>query len=324
MVDPASIFRGRRLRGSPAIRRLLRETTVSAKRLILPLFVVPGAGRRDPVPPMPGVYRTSVDEAVRDASAAEAAGLGGVILFGIPERKDAEGSEAWAEEGVVQRALRAIRPEVSGLALITDVCLCAYTSHGQCGVVEGGRVVNDPTVERLARTAVSHAAAGADVVAPSDMMDGRVRGIRRALDAAGHPETPIMSYAVKYASAFYGPFRDAADSDPGTGDRRGYQMDPANAEEALREAAADLAEGADIIMVKPAQGYLDVVRRVKEWTGAPVAAYQVSGEYASVMAAIERGWLDERAMRETIVSIRRAGADMILTYWAREFVRQGG
>ena len=322
MADP--IFRGRRLRRSPALRRLLRETTVSPKRLVLPLFVGPGAGQRDPVPSMPGVYRTSVDEALRDVSEAEAVGLGGVILFGIPEGKDAEGSAAWAEEGVVQRALRALRPEVSGLALITDVCLCAYTSHGQCGVVEDGRVLNDPTVERLARTAVSHAAAGADIVAPSDMMDGRVRGIRSMLDEAGFSETSIMSYAVKYASAFYGPFRDAADSAPGFGDRRGYQMDPANGEEALREAEADVAEGADIIMVKPAQGYLDIVRRVKERTGAPVAAYQVSGEYASVVAAMERGWLDESAMHETIVSIRRAGADVILTYWAREFARQGG
>ena len=220
---------------------------------------------------------------------------------------------------MVQRALRALRPEISELALVTDVCLCAYTSHGQCGIVEHGRVANEPTVERLARTAVSHAAAGADVVAPSDMMDGRVRAVRAALDGSGFPETPIMSYAVKYASAFYGPFRDAADSAPGSGDRKGYQMDPANAEEALREAAADLAEGADIILVKPAQGYLDIVRRVKERTGAPVAAYQVSGEYSAVMAAIKQGWLDEGAMREAIVSIRRAGADMVITYWAREF-----
>lgn len=319
MVDPN--FRGRRLRGSPAIRRLVRETAVSPRRLVLPLFVGPGSGRRDPVPSMPGVFRTSVDEAARDVAEAEAAGLGGVILFGIPEGKDAEGSEAWTEDGVVQRALRVLRPEISELALITDVCLCAYTSHGQCGIVEHGRVANEPTVERLARTAVSHAAAGADIVAPSDMMDGRVRAIRAALDGSGFSETPIMSYAVKYASAFYGPFRDAADSAPGSGDRKGYQMDPANAEEALREAEADLAEGADIILVKPAQGYLDIVRRVKKRTGAPVAAYQVSGEYSAVMAAIKQGWLDEGAMREAIVSIRRAGADMVITYWAREFAR---
>jgi len=315
-------FRGRRLRGSPNLRRLVRETRLAPEQLLLPLFVLPGEGIREPVPSMPGVDRLSVDEMVRDAADAHALGVGGVILFGIPERKDPEGSGAWMEDGIVQKALRALRAEVPDLLRVTDVCLCEYTSHGHCGVLEEGEVRNDPTLELLARTAVSHARAGADLVAPSDMMDGRVGALREALDAEGFPQFPIMSYAAKYASAFYGPFRDAADSTPASGDRRGYQMDPANGDEALREVWADVEEGADILMVKPALAYLDIIHRVKSETGWPVAAYHVSGEYAAIMAAAERGWLDgEAAMTEALLSIRRAGADLILTYWARQFAR---
>jgi porphobilinogen synthase len=270
---------------------------------------------------MPGVFRTSVDEAVKDAREAHELGLGGILLFGIPDKKDEHGTGAWIEDGIVQRAVRGVKGALPDLLVVTDVCLCEYTSHGHCGVLEGDRVLNDPTLDLLARTAVSHAMAGADMVAPSDMMDGRVGAVRSALDEAGFVELPILSYAAKYASAFYGPFRDAADSAPSFGDRKGYQMDPANSDEALREVFADLEEGADIVMVKPALAYLDVIRRVKEETGAPVAAYHVSGEYAAIMAAIERGWLDVRAMEEALLSIRRAGADIIVTYWAREFAR---
>jgi porphobilinogen synthase len=315
-------FRGRRLRGSPNLRRLVRETRLTPEQLLLPLFVLPGEGIREPVPSMPGVDRLSVDEMVRDAAEAHALGVGGVILFGIPEAKDPEGSGAWIEDGIVQKALGALRSEVPDLLRVTDVCLCEYTAHGHCGVLEEGEVRNDPTLELLARTAVSHARAGADLVAPSDMMDGRVGALREALDADGFPQLPIMSYAAKYASAFYGPFRDAADSTPASGDRRGYQMDPANGDEALREVWADVEEGADILMVKPALAYLDIIHRVKSETGWPVAAYHVSGEYAAIMAAAERGWLDgEAAMAEALLSIRRAGADLILTYWARQFAR---
>jgi len=315
-------FRGRRLRGSPNLRRLVQETRLTPDQLLLPLFVLPGEGIREPVPSMPGVDRLSVDEMVRDAAEAHALGVGGVILFGIPEAKDSEGSGAWSEDGIVQKALGALRTEVPDLLRVTDVCLCEYTAHGHCGVLEEGEVRNDPTLELLARTAVSHARAGADLVAPSDMMDGRVGALREALDAEGFPQLPIMSYAAKYASAFYGPFRDAADSTPASGDRRGYQMDPANGDEALREVWADVEEGADILMVKPALAYLDIIHRVKSETGWPVAAYHVSGEYAAIMAASERGWLDgEAAMSEALLSIRRAGADLILTYWARQFAR---
>jgi porphobilinogen synthase len=297
----------------------VRETRLVPERLVLPLFVVPGEGIREPVLSMPGVDRTSVDELLRDAREAADAGLGGIILFGIPESKDAEGSGAWIEDGIVQRAIRAVRSEVPELTVVTDVCLCEYTSHGHCGVLAGDDVLNDPTLELLARTAVSHADAGAHLIAPSDMMDGRVAAIRSALDDGGHAAVPVMSYAAKYASAFYGPFREAADSAPGTGDRRGYQMDPSNGDEALREVRADIEEGADIVMVKPALAYLDIIRRVKTETGWPVAAYHVSGEYAALMAAAERGWLDEeRVMMEALVSIARAGADVILTYWARQ------
>ncbi len=320
------LWRGRRLRRTESLRALVRETRLIPDRLILPLFVTEGTGVRAPVGSMPGVFRTSVDEAVVDTREAHGLGLGGVILFGIPEHKDAEGSGAWDDEGAVQRAVRAIKDATPDLNVLTDVCMCEYTEHGHCGVLrEDGTVDNDPTLELLARTALSHARAGADVVAPSDMMDGRVGAIREALDEAGYQQVAILSYAAKYASAFYGPFRDAADSAPAFGDRRGYQMDPANQDEALREVWADIEEGADMVMVKPALAYLDVIHRVKRETGWPVAAYHVSGEYAAIMAAAERGWLDgERAMEEALVSIARAGADAIITYWAREFARRNG
>jgi len=307
----------RRLRKSPALRALVRETHLHASQFILPLFVRPGTGIRTPISSMPGCAQTSVDECVKDAQAAAAAGVGGVILFGIPDAKDAEGSGAWDEHGPVAEAVRAIKASVPGLLVITDVCMCEYTDHGHCGLLQGQDVDNDATLELLAREAVMHAEAGADMIAPSDMMDGRVAAIRAALDVAGFSHIPIMSYAVKYSSAFYGPFREAAESTPAFGDRRSYQMDPANSDEGLREAEQDIAEGADIIMVKPAGAYLDVIRRVKDVTGMPVAAYQVSGEYAMLHAAAERGWLDlERAMLESLVAIRRAGADIILTYFA--------
>ncbi len=315
-------LRMRRLRRTAAMRRLVRETRVSVDDLILPLFVVPGSGVRRPVASMPGVAQTSVDEAARDAAEAAELGIPAVLLFGIPESKDEAGSEGYAEDGIVQRAVAAIKEAAPGLVVITDVCLCEYTSHGHCGVLRDGTVDNDATLELLARQALSHAAAGADVVAPSDMMDGRVGVIRGALDAEGFADVAILSYAAKFASAFYGPFREAAESAPQFGDRRGYQMDPANGLEALREVQLDIEEGADIVMVKPALAYLDVVRRVKDATGYPVCAYHVSGEYAAVKAAAAQGWLDEdRAMREVLTSIKRAGADLIVTYWAREFAR---
>lgn len=293
-----------------------------ADDLILPLFVVGGSGVRRPVESMPGVAQTSVDELVRDAAEAAELGIPAVLLFGIPEHKDESGSEAWAEDGVVQRGVAAIKRELPELVVMTDVCLCEYTSHGHCGVIREGEVVNDETLALLARQAVSHARFGADVVGPSDMMDGRVGAIRQALDAAGHPDTAILAYAAKYSSAFYGPFRDAAESAPAFGDRSSYQMDPANAEEALREVRLDIDEGADILMVKPALAYLDIIQRVKTETGHPLCAYHVSGEYASILAAGQLGWIDaDRAMREALTSIKRAGADMIVTYWAREFVR---
>ena len=309
----------RRLRRTATIRRLVRETRLSAHDLILPLFVVPGSGVRRPVGSMPGVAQTSVDELIRDAEQAADLGIPAVLLFGIPESKDERGSEGFADDGVVQRAVAALKETVPELAVITDVCLCEYTSHGHCGVIRDDDVSNDETVELLARQAVSHARAGADIVAPSDMMDGRVGAIRAALDAEGFDDVAILSYAAKYASAFYGPFRDAAGSAPKFGDRRSYQMDPANGDEALREVMLDIDEGADIVMVKPAMAYLDIIWRVKEATGQPVCAYHVSGEYAAVLAAGERGWIDaERALFESLTAIRRAGADMIVTYWARE------
>ncbi|MDQ3212436.1 MAG: porphobilinogen synthase [Acidobacteriota bacterium] len=300
----------------------MRETRLSPEMFIYPLFVCTGEGRRREVGSMPGVYQLSVDEVVREATAAKAEGLSGVLLFGLPDTKDAVGSGAFDPEGPVQAATRAIKREVPGLLVATDVCLCEYTSHGHCGIVIDEEIVNDTTVEQLARAALSHAAAGADVVAPSDMMDGRVGAIRLALDEAGFANTAIMSYAAKYWSSFYGPFREAADSAPAFGDRRSHQMDPANVEEALREVELDIEEGADIVMVKPALPYLDVIARVKSEFGYPTAAYQVSGEYAMIKAAARNGWIDEpRAMIETLTSIRRAGADMILTYYAREAAR---
>ncbi|HEV2131237.1 MAG TPA: porphobilinogen synthase [Longimicrobiaceae bacterium] len=314
--------RPRRLRRSAALRSLVRETAVAAGDLILPLFVVPGEGIRRPVGSMPGVEQTSADELLRDAEEALGLGIPGVILFGIPEEKDERGSSGYDEDGVVQRAVRALKRELPELLVVTDVCLCEYTSHGHCGVLQGEEVDNDATLPLLARMALSHAAAGADIVAPSDMMDGRVGTIRAALDEAGFTHTSILAYSAKYASAFYGPFRDAAESTPQFGDRRGYQMDPANTREALREVRLDIEEGADIVMVKPALAYLDVIQQVKQETGYPVCAYHVSGEYAMVMAAGERGWLDtERAMREVLTSIKRAGADLIITYYARQFAR---
>jgi porphobilinogen synthase len=314
--------RPRRLRRSAAIRSIVRETRLSPENFIYPLFVVTGEGQRREVGSMPGVFQLSVDQIVKEAAAAKADGVPGVILFGLPESKDAAGSGAADPEGPVQSAIRALKREVPGLLVITDVCLCEYTSHGHCGIVDGEDIVNDATVEELARAALSHAAAGADVVAPSDMMDGRVGRIRDALDGAGFAQVAIMSYAAKYCSAFYGPFREAADSAPAFGDRRSHQMDPANVEEALREVELDLEEGADIVMVKPALAYLDVIARVKSEFGVPTAAYQVSGEYAMLKAAARNGWIDEpRAMMEALTSIRRAGADIILTYYAREAAR---
>ncbi|MFQ5778110.1 MAG: porphobilinogen synthase, partial [Terriglobia bacterium] len=284
--------RMRRLRRTEALRRLVRETRLSVESLIYPLFVVPGEGVRKEIPSMPHVFNLSVDELVKECADVRRLGIPGVILFGIPEAKDELGSGAYAEDGIVQRAVGALKKELPELLVITDVCLCEYTRHGHCGRIEEGEVANDPTLELLAKTALSQARAGADIVAPSDMMDGRVAAIRQALDVNGFSHTPILSYAAKYASAFYGPFRDAAQSTPQFGDRRGYQMDPANAEEALREVALDLEEGADIIMVKPALAYLDIIRRVRDRFQVPVAAYHVSGEYASLQAAARLGWLD--------------------------------
>lgn len=311
--------RPRRLRRSAELRALVRETRLSLDDVVMPLFVVPGEGVRRPLEGLPGIVQLSVDRLVEEAQELEALGVPGIILFGLPEEKDDAGTGAWAADGIVQRALRALRADGSGLLLLTDVCLCEYTAHGHCGVIRDGDVDNDPTLDLLARTAVSHVAAGADVVCPSDMMDGRVGAIRSALDGAGHLETPIVSYAAKYASAFFGPFREAADSAPAFGDRRSYQMDPANVREALRECALDLEEGADVLMVKPAGPYLDVIRAVRERFDVPVWAYNVSGEYAMVRSAAASGWLDERqAAVESLVGIKRAGADVILTYWAKD------
>ncbi len=316
---PFPATRLRRLRRTAALRRLVRETRPSPDQLVLPLFVRPGVGERRPIDSMPGNAQLSVDELVAECHETAAAGVPAVLLFGIPPAKDAVGSEGYAENGIVQRAIRAIKKDVPGLLVITDVCLCEYTDHGHCGVIRNGEVDNDATLELLAQIAVSHARAGADVVAPSDMMDGRVGAIRRALDAEGFPQMPILSYAAKYASSFYGPFRDAAESPPQFGDRRGYQMDPANGDEAIREVALDIEEGADMVMVKPALPYLDIIRRVKEEFAVPVAAYNVSGEFAMVKAAAEKGWLDERAVvLEILTALTRAGADILITYFARE------
>jgi porphobilinogen synthase len=315
---PFPIQRPRRLRSSEALRQLVRETRLAPSQFILPLFVCPGEGVRKEISSMPGNAQLSIDNLVREAEACASFGIGGIILFGIPERKDELASEAYAPDGITQRAVRAVKSATPNLLVITDVCNCEYTSHGHCGLVKNGDVVNDSTLDWLAKAAVTHADAGADIVAPSDMMDGRVGAIRKALDAAGHTNTPILSYAVKYASAFYGPFREAAESTPQFGDRRSYQMDPANAREAMREVTLDLEEGADIVMVKPAMPYLDIVREVRRATDVPVGAYQVSGEFSMIMAAAANGWLDlDRTILETLTGIRRAGADFILTYFAK-------
>jgi len=316
------VRRPRRLRRSEMIRRMVRETTVQADDLIMPLFVVHGRSIRREIPPMPGNYQLSVDQLTREVKEIAALRIPAVLLFGIPERKDAHGSQAYAKDGIIQQAVRAIKDSVSDLVVITDTCLCEYTSHGHCGVVEKGVVQNDPTLELLAKVAVAQAEAGADIVAPSDMMDGRVGAIREALSSSGFDEVAIMSYAAKYASGFYGPFRVAAESTPQFGDRQSYQMDPANAAEALREVAMDLEEGADIIMVKPALAYLDILWRVRTEFDVPVAAYNVSGEFAMVKAAARLGWLEEeRVMWEILTAIKRAGADLILTYFAKDAAR---
>ena len=311
----------RRLRTNPLVRERLSETELAPSRLIAPLFVRPGTRQRREIASMPGQAQLSIDLLRQEAAALHAGGIGAVLLFGIPAKKDAEGSDAFAANGIVQQAVRALKEEVPGLLVMTDLCFCEYTSHGHCGSIRRGELDNDMTLKNIARAAVAQARAGADIIAPSGMIDGMVRTIRAALDAAGFEKTVIMSYAAKYASAFYGPFRDAAGSAPQFGDRRSYQMNPANAEEALREVAADLDEGADIVMVKPALAYLDIVRRVKDKFHAPVAAYNVSGEYAMVKAAAANGWIDERrTIEEILTSIRRAGADWIITYHAKELL----
>jgi len=316
------VQRLRRLRSSEPIRRLVRETHLEPSGFVLPLFVCPGEGVRREIGAMPGNYQLSIDELVKECGEARSLGLGGVILFGIPSSKDETASGAYAEDGITQRAVRAIKKEVPGLPVITDVCNCEYTSHGHCGKVVDGDVDNDATLEWLAAAAVSHARAGADIVAPSDMMDGRVAAIRSALDGAGFEKVPILSYAAKFASVFYGPFREAAESTPQFGDRRSYQMDPANGREAMREIELDLEEGADMIMVKPALPYLDLIRQAWERFHIPIAAYQVSGEFSMIVAAAQRGWLDrDRAMMESLTSIRRAGASIILTYFAKDAAR---
>lgn len=320
------VVRPRRLRQSAALRSLVRETTLSPSQFVLPLFVRSGTKLRRPIAAMPGVAQLSLDELLVDATAAVEAGVPAVLLFGIPDTKDTKASGAYAKRGIVQQAVRLLKRELPGLLVVTDVCLCEYMAHGHCGLVHqdarGARILNDPTLALLARAAVSHAEAGADIIAPSDMMDGRVRAIREALDGAGFGETPIMSYAAKFASAYYGPFREAAESAPKFGDRRSYQMDSANASEALREVALDVQEGADIVMVKPALAYLDILWRVKSEFGLPTAAYNVSGEYSMIKAAAAQGWVDERAVTlETLLALRRAGADIIITYHAVDVAR---
>ena len=318
MAFPAT--RLRRLRRTTALRDLVRETHLHARDLVLPMFVVHGTDVRRPIGAIPGHAHMSIDVAVAEAERAHAAGLGGILLFGLPAEKDADGSEAWDHEGIVQLAVRAIKERCPELVVMTDVCLCQYTDHGHCGVLdEAGHVRNDDTLELLSRIAVSHADAGADVVAPSDMMDGRIGHMRAALDDAGYTDVALLSYSTKFASAYYGPFREAAESAPGKGDRRAYQMDPANGSEAVRESVLDAGEGADMLMVKPALAYLDVVRRIKDETGLPLAVYNVSGEYAMVKAAAEKGWIDERAVQlETLVGMKRAGADVIISYASLE------
>jgi porphobilinogen synthase len=317
--------RPRRLRRNETLRRMVRETSLSVDDFIYPMFAVPGSGVRDPVGSMPGVFHLSVDQLTQEAREVKELGIPAILLFGIPEKKDEMGSGAYGEDGIVQRAVRELRKNVSDLLLVTDVCMCEYTSHGHCGVIKEGEVDNDATLDLLARTALSHAEAGADMVAPSDMMDGRVGAIRQVLDENGFSHIPIMSYAAKYSSSFYGPFREAAHSSPQYGDRRSYQMDPANSREAIREISLDVEEGADIIMVKPALAYLDVIRWARREFDLPLAAYNVSGEYSMIKAAAEKGWLDgNRVMMEVLTSIKRAGADIIITYFAKEAARQLG
>src|SRR4026208_1049634 len=319
---PFPLHPPRRLRESPLLRSMVRETALRVDDFVYPLFAVHGRGVREPISSMPGQCRLSIDELLKECKDAASMGIPAVLLFGLPRDKDPRGTEAYAEDGIIQQAVRAVKDTIPDLLVIPDVCLCEYTSHGHCGVVEDGRVKNDPTLELIARTAVSHAAAGAAMVAAGDMMDGRVAAIREGLDEAGFPETPIMAYSAKYASAFYGPFRGAAAPTPQFGDRRSYQMDPANAVEAMREVALDVDEGADIVMVKPALPYLDIIARVKGEFGLPVAAYSVSGEYAMLKAAGRLGWLDEeRAVLEALTGIRRAGADIIITYFAKDAAR---
>jgi porphobilinogen synthase len=320
MAFPA--HRKRRLRVSESMRRLVRETHLEPSQLLLPLFVCPGEGVRNEISSMPGQCQLSVDELVKECEKTHALGVGGVMLFGIPETKDETASGAYADDGITQRAVRAVKRAVPELMVITDVCNCEYTSHGHCGKVVDGEVDNDATLEWLGKTSISHARAGADIIAPSDMMDGRVGSIRNALDRAGFQNTPIFAYAAKFASVFYGPFREAAESTPQFGDRRSYQMDPANGREAMHEMELDLEEGADMLMVKPAMPYLDLIRQARDRFPVPIGAYQVSGEFAMIMAAARNGWLDrDRAMMETLTSIRRAGADMILTYFAHDAAR---
>lgn len=317
------IHRPRRLRRTSALREMTRETRLDPANLIYPLFVCPGEGVRREIRSMPGVFNLSIDELVRECEDARRVGVSSIIIFGLPESKDEQGSDAFAEDGVTQRAIRAIKREVKDLLVIADTCLCEYTSHGHCGVIEDGDVANDPTLEILAKTAVSQAESGADIIAPSGMMDGMVAAIRAGLDAAGFTHIPILSYAVKYASAFYGPFREAADSAPQFGDRRSYQMDPPNLREALREAELDVEQGADLLMVKPALPYLDVIRAARERFNLPLAAYQVSGEYAQIKAAGRLGWIDEeRVIMESLIGIKRAGADLILTYFAKDVIKR--
>ena len=317
MYFPA--YRPRRLRRTKAIRSLVTETRLSPDEFIYPMFAAPGKGVRQEVPSMPGIYKQSIDNIVGEAREAAALGIKSVLLFGIPEHKDEAGSEGYAADGIIQKTVRELRKKVPDMLVVTDVCMCEYTSHGHCGIIRDGDVDNDETLDYLAKMAVSHAEAGADVIAPSDMMDGRVGVIREALDDAGFEKVPIMSYSAKYASGFYGPFRDAAESPPQFGDRRGYQMDPPNVREALREIALDIEEGADIVMVKPALSYLDVIRAAREEFDHPIAAYNVSGEYSMVKAAGKLGWIDEKlVMMEILTSIKRAGADIIITYHAKE------
>ena len=319
----APFTRTRRTRMTEALRSMVRETILTPKDFIYPLFVVPGTNVRNPVRSMPGVFQLSIDTVVEECAEVASLGIPAVILFGIPEHKDEVGSEAYDPNGIVQQAVRAIKKEVKDLVVITDVCMCEYTSHGHCGIVRGDEIVNDETLVLLAKEALSHAEAGADMVAPSDMMDGRVAIIRETLDDHGFLNLPIMAYSAKFSSGYYGPFRDAAESAPKFGDRRSHQMDPANGNEAVREVAIDIDEGADIVMVKPAGPYLDIIRRVKEQFGMPVAAYQVSGEYSMIKAAAQNDWIDhDRVMMESLTGIKRAGADMILTYFAKEATRK--